>query len=128
MKRLAISLLLLSTLAMGCASTSMQAVEKVKVAGAELEQWLSTYHSYAGTDDKSNCVFIVINHSADRRVQYYDCPTLSGIGKGTARVVGDKMCTKWDYGTMMEKCSEVYRIGENRYEKNNGMVKFYKLK
>ena len=99
MKRITIVVCIFSIFSIGCASTAMQTMEKVKVTGAELEQWLSTYHSYAGTNDATGCVFIVFNHSADRRDQYYDCPFGSGTGKGTAYVDGDRMCTN---GTKLE--------------------------
>ena len=128
MRQSFILIISVSVLFIGCASTSMQSQNKVKITGGELEQWLSSYHSYAGTNEENGCVFIVVSHSADRRIQYYDCPFGAGIGKGTARVDGDKMCTKWDYGAMLERCSEVYRLGEDRYEQNDGAIKYYKLK
>ena len=43
MKRLIIALLLSIVFAVGCASTSTQPMEKVKMTGVELEQWLSSY-------------------------------------------------------------------------------------
>ena len=85
----------------------------------------------------SGCVFIVVSHSADRREMYYDCPgneqiklpPSSGIGKGIARVDGDRLCTTWvDIYPGWEQCAEVYRIGENRYEQLNETTKFYMLK
>ena len=101
--------------------------EKVKVSGTEIQSWLSRYWALAGTNDSNGCVFLVISHSADKREQYFNCPTGAGTGTGTARVDGDRLCSKWSYSNMTESCSDIYRIGENRYE-TGGAVKFYNLK
>ena len=102
-----------------------------------MKNGFSKYTVYAGTNDLNGCVFIEVSHSADRREMYYDCPgneqiklpPSSGIGKGTARVDRDRLCTTWvDIYPGWEQCAEVYRIGENRYEQLNGTRKFYMLK
>ena len=135
MKRFILSLIIL--LAFGFTVTFGQSQEKVKVLGTELEQWLSKYTVYAGTNDLNGCVFMVVSHSADRREAYYNCPSneriesapFAGTGKGTARVDGDRLCETWvDLYPGWEQCAAVYRIGENRYEQLNGTKKFYMLK
>lgn len=121
----------------GLSVTSVLAQEKIKVPGEVLEKWLSKYSVYAGTNDLNGCVFIVVSHSADRREIYFDCPgnvsigskPYSGIGKGTARVDGDRLCETWmNVYPGWETCEEVYQLGENRYDQLNGTKKFYKLK
>jgi hypothetical protein len=122
------SLVMLFFIALG--APAVQSQEKVKVSGAELEQWLSKYWVYAGTNDDYGCVFLIVSHSATKRDQYFDCPHAffgSGTDKGTARVDGSRLCTKWNTRPD-EVCHEVYRIGEKRYQFGTGATKFYILK
>lgn len=80
-----------------------QGQDRAKVPGLELEKWLSKYTVYAGTNELNGCVFIIVSYSADRRVQFFDCPgnekvkypPSSGIGNGSARIDGDRLCETW---------------------------------
>lgn len=104
------------------------AQDRVKVPGAELQEWLSRYWVLAGTNDGNGCAFFVVSHSADNREQHYHCPNSgAGTGKGTARVDGDRLCSRWSYSNMVESCNEIYRVGENRYE-TGGAIRFYNLR
>jgi len=107
----------------------VQAQERIKLSGAELQTQLSKYSAYAGTNDASGCVFMVVNHAPAKREMYYDCYSSPGTYKGSARVEGDKLCIKWE--PREERCAEVYRIGGNQYE-STGMggdvVRYYRLK
>ena len=112
-----------------CASIAVApavAQEKVKVSGTELQTWLSRYWVLAGTNDKAGCVFFIVSHSAEKREENFHCPTSGwGVRQGTARVDGDRLCTKWT--NKSEICDEVYRVGENRYE-TRGAIQFYNLR
>ncbi len=104
------------------------AQSRVKVSGEELRQWFSTYSAFAGYSAETGCVFIVVNHSLSRRDQYFDChSTTSGIWKGSARIVGDEFCSRWDFDPQ-ERCSLIYRVGAGKYEMREGAIEFYKLK
>ena len=117
--------------------TSAQGQDRSKVPGSELEKWLSKYTVYAGTNELNGCVFIIVSYSADRRVQFFDCPgnekikypSSSGIGNGSARIDGDRLCETWaDIYPGWEQCEEVYRIGKNQYEQLKGTKKLFLLK
>lgn len=102
--------------------------ERKKLSGAELQEELGRYHVNAGTNP-NGCAFMVVNFSPARREQYFDCFNQSGTAKGSARVDGDKLCTKWDYRD--EQCNEVFRIGEHQYETiglEGRVIRYYRLK
>jgi hypothetical protein len=94
--------------------------DKVKVTGAEHQQRASKYFVTAGYNEQNGCSFMIVN-SGDgaTRKQYYDCPSygLSGVSKGTFRVVGDKVCSIYEgLNWGLERGVEHYQIGEDKYE------------
>jgi len=104
------------------------AQSRVKVSGEELRQWFSTYSAIAGYNAELGCVFIVVNHSLSRRDQYFDCSSVtSAVWKGSARIVGDELCTRWD-SDPQERCTLVHRVAAGKYEMREGAIEFYKLK
>jgi hypothetical protein len=94
--------------------------EKVKLTGAELQQLASKYYVIAGVNEQNGCSFMIVNSGdGTTRKQYYDCPSysLSGVAKGTFRVVGDKECSIYEgLNWGLERCYELYQIGEDKYE------------
>lgn len=92
--------------------------EPVQVTGAELQAWLSKGFVIAGENHANGCVFIVLGE-ASQRTQFYSCPTgNTDTVKGTSRVDGNMLCSKWPYAAE-EQCREWYRIGENKYEQRD---------
>lgn len=102
--------------------------QRVRVPGDELRRWFSTYSAIAGDNADNGCAFIVVTHSLSRRDQYFDCGSVtSAVWKGTARIVGDELCSRGD-GDPQERCSLVHRIGPDKYEMREGAIEFYKLR
>jgi len=107
----------------------VQAQERIKLSGVELQEQLNEYSAYAGSNAASGCVFMVVNHAPAKREMYYDCYSRPGTYKGSARVEGDMLCIKWE--PREERCAEVYRIGGNQYETTGmegNVVRYYRLK
>jgi hypothetical protein len=62
---------------------------------------------------------IVNSGDGTTKKQYYDCPSygISGVSKGTFRVVGEKECSIYEGLNLgLERCVEHYQIGEDKYE------------
>jgi hypothetical protein len=91
--------------------------DKVKLTESELKERESQYGVYAGVNQRRGSVHIVIRPSSGKRELYWRSlrkPGLSGAFTGTARIDEDQSCTKWTYGP--ERCTDFYRIGEDKYE------------
>jgi len=106
---------------------------KTKVTGAELKEWASKDAVYAGINHGNGCAWMVVAFRDGTREQYWNCPVVgSGIFKGTGRVVGDKLCTKYDkIAAGHEQCWELYRVGRNHFEgwrDGRFQLDYYKLK
>jgi hypothetical protein len=109
------SILALASLVLTAAATAQPGV---KLVGAELEAMIQGYVVTAGFNPANGCVFMAVNHSPSRREQYADCVQQAGLSKGSARIDGDRLCTKYEYRD--ERCTEVYRVGDNRFELRGG--------
>lgn len=108
---------------------------KVKLTAAELHQWVSQDGGVtAGINHANGCAWIVVGSKGGYREQYWNCPSPFGAdtSTGSSRVVGDQLCSKFDkIGNGEERCWDVYRVGENRYEgwrDGKFQLDYYKLK
>ena len=89
--------------------------EPVQVSGAELQAWLSNGFVFAGEDHTNGSVFMVVGEASQRTLLFSHPRDGTQIVKGTQRVDGNVLCTKWAFAAR-ETCREWYRIGENKYE------------
>jgi hypothetical protein len=106
--------------------------KKVKLTGAEIQElFFKKPGVAAGIDHRNKSVWILWAEGDKREVYWRSLaiPGWSGSDTTTARIEGDKPCMKWTWGP--ERCPEIYRIGEDKYESRlNGNLKniYYKLK
>jgi hypothetical protein len=101
--------------------------KKVKLTGTEIQR----PGVFAGIGHKSNNVWILWAEGGKLEVYWRSLAILgfSGSDTTTERIEGDKSCIKWTFGP--ERCSDIYRIGEEKYESRlNGNLEgtYYKLK
>ncbi len=90
--------------------------DKIKLTEAELKERETKYGVFAGVNQKTNFVWIIIRPSSGKRELYFRSlrkPGLSMSLTGTARLDGDQVCTKY---TRPEKCYDIYRTGKDKYE------------
>ena len=106
--------------------------DKVKLTGAELKEQESQHAVFGGVNQRSQYVWMILRYGNGKRELYWRSlgkPGLSASWTGAARIVGDQMCTKYTFGP--EKCYDIYRIGEDKYESwYGGLIdsSYYRLK
>lgn len=93
-----------------------------KVSGQQLQKWLNTGFSYAGVHKASECVLLNTGDAA-RRVLFLRCPN-GWADKliGTARVVGDNLCTNFAIPNTPpgEDCVSWHSVGQWKFEQRKG--------
>jgi len=65
------------------------------------------------------CQFLGINRGTERHLTMMcNHDSAPWTVKGEGKVVGDTWCTKFTYpnGTTQDRCDELFKIGENKYE------------
>ncbi len=106
--------------------------DKVKLTGAELKERESHYGVFAGINQLTQAVWVMVRPDSGKREVYWRSlskPGLSMSFTGTTRIVGDRSCTKWTFGP--ERCYDYYRVGEDKYESwSDGAFEsvYYRLK
>ena len=104
---------------------------RVKLSGAEVQQeLLSGYSAFATVNHELGCVSLIVTHSATRRDQYWDCVTTKGVWNGSARVDANQLCSKWEGlgADRQERCTDVIRTANERYELFEGIVELIRIK
>lgn len=91
-----------------------------QVSGAEIQSWLDADgFAVAGVNLANKCYFMA-RSTKDGRQQTVDCPSQPGSFSvlGEAKVVGNQLCSKFGYpdGSRMERCQDVVKVGDNKYE------------
>ena len=93
---------------------------KVKLTGAELQELIFESNVVIfGINHRIKGVYIVVGHGNGKRDLYWRSlvkPGLWGMDTGNARIDGDYFCSKWSNPGTRERCSDVYRVGEDKYE------------
>jgi class 3 adenylate cyclase len=106
---------------------------RVKLTGAELRRFATTYAVYAGVNHENDCAFMLAVYPGGARELFWTCAFRSGAsGPGTAHVTWDEVCTqyKWLYAGE-PNCWQYYRIGPDKYEswrEGKHVATFTKLK
>lgn len=107
--------------------------DKVRLTGTALQKMHSEYYATAGLNPTNGCVWMVVNFGGGAKEQFWHCRAWgSGSSKGTAQVVGDQLCNKWEkINSGQEQCWEIYRIDETKYEAwrdGKFQMSYYRLK
>lgn len=115
-RRLAVA----AAIAILSASAAMaQPTPAVRVTGAELQAWFAADQmAVAGITLANGCHWI-IKGPGNARSQTGYCPNSAPFTvTGEARVEGDRLCSKfvYDNGTKFDACTEIYKIGDNKFE------------
>jgi len=121
-----------STMSLLACETAPQA-SAVQVTGAEIEAWFAADQmAVAGTNVNNDCHWIAKGVGKARSQTVY-CPNSEPFTiTGEARVDGNRVCSKFIYpnGSRYEGCTEIFKVGENKYEGHlNGAKRtiFYRL-
>ena len=113
------------------ASLATAQPRRAKLSSPEIQQeLLSGYSAFATVNHELGCVSLIVTHSPSRRDQYWDCVTHNGVWNGSARVDANQLCSKWDGlgADRQERCTDVYRVGDGRYELFEGRVELQRIK
>jgi len=86
-----------------------------QVSSGKLKEWVSRGFAYAGVSHEWGCVFINAGPASDRRQFSYCANGDSNTYKGSQRVEGDMICSKWPWA-QGEGCVEWFQVGENKYQ------------
>jgi hypothetical protein len=106
---------------------------RIKLTGAELRRFATTYAVYAGVNHENDCAFMLAVYPGGARELFWTCAFRSGAsGPGTAHVTWDEVCTqyKWLYAGE-PNCWQYYRIAPDKYEawrESKHVATFTKLK
>jgi hypothetical protein len=108
-------------------SPSVQAEERIKLTGDEIKEILFTKGNVIfGVDHKNNSVWIGTALGGGKRHFHWQslgsksprAPfPAEGELTGTATIVNDQQCTT---GYAENRCLDIYRVGENKYETWHG--------
>ena len=110
------------------------AEEKIKLTGTLLADRITGYEVLAGVYKKPGLGFnfMVTAYKNGTRELYWNDGIKSGTDKGTHRFVDDQTCVTWENSFEgQERCYDVYKIGENKYESywNNELeYTYYKIR
>ena len=120
MKRVIVTSILSFVLLFAFGMVAYGETNKVKLTGDEL-QWLISESSGVtfGINHKFKSVWIIVGHGNGKRDIYWRSlvkPGLWMMNTGNARIDGDYLCSKWSNPGSRERCSDVYRVGEDKYE------------
>ena len=120
MKRVIVASILSFVLLFAFGLVAYGETNKVELTGAEI-QWLISESSVVtfGINHKFKSVWIIVGHGNGKQDIYWRSlvkPGLWMMNTGTARLEGDKICHKWSNPGSQERCYDVYRIGEDKYE------------
>jgi hypothetical protein len=92
--------------------------EKVKVTGVELEKRGAEGAAFAGYNPDTGCAWMNTYFEKDSKIRIsFDCWMFTGTSWGTYSVDGDKLCLKWDNPQIKGGCYEIYKIGEEKFER-----------
>jgi len=89
--------------------------EAVQVSPGKLQEWVARGFSYAGVSHQYGCTFLNTGPASDRRQFSYCANGDSNTYKGSQRVEGDMICSKWPWSSV-EQCVKWFQIGENKYQ------------
>lgn len=97
-----------------------------QVSGAEMQAWVAADGlAVGGVSLQRPCQFLGMSRGTERHLSMMCAPdSAPWTVKGEGKVVGDKWCTKFKYpdGTTQDRCDELFKIGENKYEFRAGGV------
>jgi len=92
--------------------------DAVQVPPGKLQEWVSRGFSYAGVSHQYGCTFLNTGPASDRRQFSYCANGDSNTYKGSQRVEGDMICSKWPW-SVGEQCVVWFQIGENKYQQRS---------
>ena len=111
-----------------------KADENIKLTGEQLSKRIQGYEVLAGISKEPGIGlnFMVVAFQNGTRELYWNDGIKSGIDTGTHKFMGDQTCVTWKNSFEgIERCYDVYKKGENKYESwRNSEIAFsyYKIR
>ena len=115
-------------------AVSAEADSKIKLTGNDLSERITGYEVLAGISKEPGLGFnfMMVAFQNGTRELYWNDGIKSGTDTGRHKFVGDQACVTWNTSFEgKERCYDVYKIGDDKYEswRNGKMaVSYYKIR